>query len=398
MNAFKRPHTSANGNETSSSKKRKKRNKGKDRGDEGTQTPLRALPPLLSYGIELYEQTTPCTPPRLADELRRRDVVGELKEQLLRMCGKGKPTVRYPSLGFERWVLASSVLPPKEGSTADPLIPVHGVVEQGLEQDLIKVGYPRARAREIAQTMAEQALVLVGKQWGSPKCPERVDFKRSGDGVVLSCSDLKRKRLAFTLHDTVYKKLAILYHHSQGANKQSSEAKAACHLAMFKCCLRYDTLSGPGFQIAVNHSEFAQLGECVEVFASPFNCIGRVYGSAFADTDSCFGSLGSAFRWFGAAMEQCVRLEANPPFVPQVLEAFVDLIVETRASKGVLSVVVPVWKDAPYYKKLLGLGAKRTLSDEWIQPNPSALIVRKIPTPCELFTIQLQGDSVLSSP
>ena len=178
-----------------------------------------------------------------------------------------------------------------------------------------------------------------------------------------------------------------LYRHRTG-DEQSQESDDACHLAMLKCCMRYQSLSGPGFQIAINHDEFAKLGECVEVFASPFNCVGVVYGSAFVDTDACFGSLGSAFTWFSQAHSQAsLKLEANPPFIPQVLEAFVDLLASLSEKNGRLSVVVPVWKDAPYYDKLVQLGSKQSLTEEWVQPNQSGATTRKIPTPCELFTI-----------
>ena len=54
-----------------------------------------------------------------------------------------------------------------------------------------------------------------------------------------------------------------------------------------------------------------------ECFASPLNCYFGRYCSAFPDTDGCFGSLGSFFHF----RPREGSFEANPPFVPAVVEA-----------------------------------------------------------------------------
>jgi len=386
----------------SSKKKRRKRNRGKDRGDEikFEREPVHEIPPLWNYGSSLYEEVFKSrrpAPPSLADEFRRRDIIAQLRQKLLKLCGKGKATARYPSLAFERWLIASSVLEHPRGGAgpvaSDPLIPTHGIAEPGLVADLMKVGYDQGRAKDVAQTLANHALKTVQSHWGSASCSESAQAKFCDETGMyqLVCTDIIGKQYKVDMHPLMYKKFKKLYHPRNEAKDEKSK-EAAFNLSVLKCCLRYETLSGPGFQVSITHDIFRSLGECIELFASPFNCVGLVYGSAFADTDACFGSLGSCFDWFRRAKKKKFRLEANPPFVPQILEAFVDMLVSNVAKDGQLSVIVPVWTDAPFYLKLLALEndlpkKRKMLTDKWIQPSSSSLVHRKIPTSCELFTI-----------
>ena len=387
---------------SSSKKKRRKRNRGKDRGDEikFEREPLREIPALWNYGSSLYEEVYKSrgpVPPSLADEFRRRDIIAQLRQKLLKLCGKGKAAARYPSLAFERWLIASSVLQHPRGDpgpvVSDPLIPTHGVAEPGLVADLVKVGYDQGRAKDIAQTLANHALKTVRSHWGSASCSESAqsNFCDETGMYQLLCTDIMGKPYRVDIHPLMYNKFKKLYHPRNEAKDEKSN-EAAFNLSVLKCCLRYETLSGPGFQVSITHDIFRSLGECIELFASPFNCVGLTYGSAFADTDACFGSLGSAFDWFNKKVSKNFRLEANPPFVPQILEAFVDMLVSNVAKDGQLSVIIPVWTDAPFYSKLLALEndlpkKRKTLTDKWIQPSSTSLVHRKIPTSCELFTI-----------
>ena len=56
------------------------------------------------------------------------------------------------------------------------------------------------------------------------------------------------------------------------------------------------------------------LGVSMEMFASPFNCHFDQYCSAFVDTDSFFGSLGSFFDY----PLPPGSYELNPPFTEEV--------------------------------------------------------------------------------
>ena len=98
--------------------------------------------------------------------------------------------------------------------------------------------------------------------------------------------------------------------------------------ALFSLLLRYDSLGGDGFQAALNANAFGVLrrrfGVDFECFASPLNCRYDRFCSAFADVDAPFGSCGSFFDAFAlppAAPPPEGCYEANPPFVPALVEA-----------------------------------------------------------------------------
>jgi hypothetical protein len=87
--------------------------------------------------------------------------------------------------------------------------------------------------------------------------------------------------------------------------------------------VRYQTLSGHGYQAAVSEHVFdimkQYLHVSVECFASPLNCNLPLYYSLFPDTDAVFGSLGSFFDMFPSEGS----FQANPPFIPHVMNKMV---------------------------------------------------------------------------
>ncbi|CAM9219071.1 unnamed protein product, partial [Phaeothamnion confervicola] len=92
----------------------------------------------------------------------------------------------------------------------------------------------------------------------------------------------------------------------------------------------------------------------MECFASPFNCRWERYCSAFPDTDTAFGSLGSFFEFRPAAGS----FEVNPPFVPEVIvrtAAHIEaLLAAAKASPLSFVVVVPAWEATPGWRRLAG--------------------------------------------
>ncbi|CAG2172791.1 unnamed protein product, partial [Oppiella nova] len=92
---------------------------------------------------------------------------------------------------------------------------------------------------------------------------------------------------------------------------------------------------------SVLHKHFGVTFEC---FASPLNSYFRQYCSAFADTDSYFGSRGPILNFHPV----CGSFEANPPFCEELMESTVDHFDRLLAnSPEPLSfiVFVPEWRD-----------------------------------------------------
>ena len=130
-------------------------------------------------------------------------------------------------------------------------------------------------------------------------------------------------------------------------------------MKLFLCrvwCLlrRYQTFFGPNqYEGIMLHGALpSQVFECLnenfgvtmECFASPLNCYYKHYSSAFADTDSYFGSVGPILNFFPVKGS----FEANAPFAEELMEAMVDHFEKLLGqSKEPLSfiVFVPEWRD-----------------------------------------------------
>lgn len=92
-----------------------------------------------------------------------------------------------------------------------------------------------------------------------------------------------------------------------------------------------------------------ELGVQAEGFASPLNCYFATFCSAFPDTDSVFGSVGSFFDFWPPEGS----FEVGPPYTEEVMESMakhlLKLLETTRASGAPMSFVVfvPDWSDPP---------------------------------------------------
>ena len=122
-------------------------------------------------------------------------------------------------------------------------------------------------------------------------------------------------------------------------------------MAIYCCLSRYEALRGAGYQCAVPGIAFDAASKCglgttIECFASPLNCRYRRYCSAFPDIEHQFGSVGSFFDDNSFNPNEG-SFEANPPFVPETMDAMGDKIQRLLddPKRGPLSflVVIPAW-------------------------------------------------------
>ena len=346
-------------------KRRRERNTGSERKDA-----IEAAPSveLRDCGANLWKDGRVDESPTIAVELARYRLVQALRDDLLVLCGKGKAVAKYPSLAFERWLMCG------ERHAGDVVIPSgRGPEHETLVEDLKRVGYSAqesvAKADSLA-SMVRQRLPLEASH-----LPISAHLKRHGSDWKCSGG-----AISFTLHADVMTRLESLYR----GDRRKFET------AVFVLCLRYSCIAGPGFQAAtITPLE----SDAVELFASPFNCSGRVFGSRYRDTDSVFGSLGDAFEWFSRARENS-QFEANPPFVLPILQRTVELIVETPGPfKMVL--IVPKWENQPFYillRRSFPDARTEVLDNRWIQPakleNGKSAHLRVIPTDAVVWHIE----------
>eukprot|EP00606_Chrysophyceae_sp_TOSAG23-5_P000708 GSChrysophyteH2.ASY1.ANO1.48.1 assembled CDS len=94
-------------------------------------------------------------------------------------------------------------------------------------------------------------------------------------------------------------KLRAQYERASGRSLDTPEDEQEFLNRVFCLLARYQTIQGHGFQAAVAELAFGvlhkDLGVDLEVFASPLNSTFAYHCSAYPDTDSVFGSIGSFF-------------------------------------------------------------------------------------------------------
>nr|CAB3264703.1 phosphorylated CTD-interacting factor 1-like [Phallusia mammillata] len=126
------------------------------------------------------------------------------------------------------------------------------------------------------------------------------------------------------------------------------------HARMWCLLQRYHTFFGPNqYEGIMLHGSLPtavfkclneEFGVSMECFASPLNCYYKHYLSAFADTDSYFGSSGPVMQFFPVQGS----FEANPPFCEELMEAMVEHFEKLLAqSNSPLSFIIfiPEWRD-----------------------------------------------------
>lgn len=235
----------------------------------------------------------------------------------------------------------------------DPLIPHAGSDYSGLLEELLKAGAPKPAATRKCKDLTKESERLLRKF-------VQQDFSVGKKHVKVSSGEemyqLTYGNSSVKLSKAHYKKLLDLYERHQSVSVASRpQDKRAFENALFSLLLRYDSLDGGGFQAALNEECFDALLKhfaCkMECFASPLNCRYGRFCSAFLDTDSPFGSVGSFFEF--SPRSGC--FEANPPFIPKLIKRMADhMTALLEAADGPLAfiIIIPAWKDTPGWKQL----------------------------------------------
>ena len=317
---------------------------------------------------------------RAAVELRRFKLVKRMRHQVALKCG-ALGLSGPPLLMFERWV-ARAMLEGKRG-VPTPMFPALDA-GGGLACDLKRAGVALAAADAAAAELAAASAALAAKlegDGGSDSDEEarnaakarlaedrsaKVVADDAGPLLALKVNDAKPY---MTLSKAHAGKLRALYcRHSLGGAPLPPEGTpehAAFLGSVFAMLCRYEAMGGAGYQAALGETAFdvlkKRLGVGCEAFASPLNCRYGRFCSAFPDVDGAFGSLGSFFEF----RPQRGSFEMNPPFVPETLlkaaehaEALLDAA-EDAGGRLSFVVVVPAWRDVPFWAALEGSKHKR---------------------------------------
>lgn len=274
--------------------------------------------------VVLSERTArPPHTPHPRQELERCGRLDKLRALFNSLCRR-HGVRKAPFGAFERWHFCwlmhcsgagnDSLLPPIESPEAA------GEMAHVLQDELVKQRVVKHLAEEISHRMNEAAhsaaegLVEALDQ-------QRVDDDSKREAHFAVTIEPNERNLSvkcggetLKLNKEHYDKLKVLHsRYNTGASDRSF------HCDLFSMMLRYKTIRGGGFQAALGAAVFDRLKECfgakMEGFASPLNCRYDTYCSAFVDTDSPFGSLGSFFSF---APERG-SFQLNPPFVPEVI-------------------------------------------------------------------------------
>lgn len=332
-------------------------------------------------------------------ELARSRALGKLRHKLQDLCQEAGIAV-VPKLAFEKWrfsakwredmdyFLASTAGQlPKSGKKSkgakhkaalpgDPLIPYTGcqrtdaqLIDTTLVNDLVRAGAEEAVAKTISEALAMEAQTVSKEvqklkhqlESGRPvmtpaQLPALIAHKHSldiscaGNFVKLTFLGLQKLQLLYSQHaplcdeenlDGIFKEPEV-----------GSTTKASHFICRLFCLLlRYKIIQGHGFQAAAGPEVFRvlnkRLGVALECFASPLNSFYGRYCSAFPDVDSPFGSQGS----FWSFQPTSGSFQANPPFVPCIMDAMADrlesLLVSAEAKSAPLSfaVFIPGWQE-----------------------------------------------------
>ena len=161
--------------------------------------------------------------------------------------------------------------------------------------------------------------------------------------------------LSFKISHAHYQKLQILFDRNNPSSTSLTSHRDAFHSHLFSLLARYDMLEGAGLQSSLNGNVFDVLlnqFQCnMECFASPFNCRYERFCSAFPDTDTPFGSMGSFFNFKFESLTEGACFQANPPFVADFILAMQRrmegiLIREELKIPFMFIVFIPAWKES----------------------------------------------------
>ena len=275
--------------------------------------------------IVVSERTArPPASPHPRQELERCRRLEQLRALFTSLCRR-HGVRKAPFGAFERWHFCWLMQCGSAGN--DSLLPLIEDSEAGaemarvLQEDLVNHRVVKHLAEDLGHRMNEAA------QKAAQGLAEALDGQRVDDdarretqfGVTVEPNErnlsVKCAGETLKINQEHYDKLQTLY----SRHNKDSASQTAFHNALFSMMLRYKTIRGGGFQAALGAAVFDCMKECfgakMEGFASPLNCRYDTFCSAFVDTDSPFGSLGSFF----AFAPERGSFQLNPPFVPEVI-------------------------------------------------------------------------------
>lgn len=322
-----------------------------------------------NHNNDRKEQTKlPIVVPNLKLEMIRHTEVYKLSSFLLERV----PNLRMPA--FERWIMDSKMEEKsrKVGSDSDPILSFSYVQTSMACQNLIEEirealdgNESRLDAENIASQLCDRAnrsvrylnrLKSEEKGYLHRRCKILVEHDSLSVSLSLDRSkgknkgnkNMKRQPYVVKLNRAHYRKLHLMYrNHLAGYLVTRADdftgpiefykQEHTFHMFVFALLIRYSALSGGqllkdlrggGMQGALHDEVFdylaQELGVKIELFASPFNSFFSSYGSAFADLDRIFGSLGDFFNENNLLNNYIMKnggcYECNPPFSPILME------------------------------------------------------------------------------
>ena len=204
----------------------------------------------------------------------------------------------------------------------------------------------------------EVSISRKGRKRGIPK----VAVSSSSEGSTASTESLvvTHHGLSFKISQVHYRKLQILFDRNNWNNSSLGDHRDAFHCHLFSLLARYDMLEGAGLQSSLSGNVFDVLlkhFQCnMECFASPFNCRYESFCSAFPDTDSPFGSLGSFFNFNFESLTSGACFQANPPFAADFILAMqrrMEVILTKDLKIPLMFIVfVPAWIESKGWESL----------------------------------------------
>lgn len=270
--------------------------------------------------------------PNFDVELARHFQVEKISTFLL----KSAEDLKMPT--FERWIIDSKL---EEEKASDPVLPNADTTTDASQRLLTELAekLDPIQAEQVLQDVclqtssAMQELAVLHRRTAT-KCPlrkgDRIDVEDRNDDMMALLYRRKtwKKPYCIKLNVSHYNKLKSMFEGVHG--EISSKAMHAFNLVVMCLLLRYSSLSGGqllndlrggGMQGAIHPHVFSSLTRifgmpCVEAFASPLNAYYPQFGSAFADLDWHFGSVGD---FFDQRLTEEGCFEANPPFSPGLM-------------------------------------------------------------------------------
>eukprot|EP00927_Polykrikos_kofoidii_P072041 TRINITY_DN68211_c0_g1_i1.p1 TRINITY_DN68211_c0_g1~~TRINITY_DN68211_c0_g1_i1.p1 ORF type:complete len:796 (-),score=131.25 TRINITY_DN68211_c0_g1_i1:29-2239(-) len=346
---------------------------------------------------------------RVTAEVARTRAFEALRQRLLLECGaSGGGAPRYPSMAFERWWY-SAQYGAEVGATAEPLLPSAARPDDAtLLSDLAQVGFGADEAGQVATRLAKVATAAaasVPSPLATQVKPSKSSTCASPANVTVSRNESGNIELHWNptrddnRHGSVSSAHAVLTSEAFAKMRALHSLHARCgdpfEPAALVVAMRYRSLGGGGFQLALPSAAFRVLadefGVVAECFASPLNCYFGHYCSAFPDCDAPFGSLGSFFDF----KPRRGAFEANPPFAPTVLKRMREhMHVLLKEATGALSFIVAVanWDHAEVAALRTSPWARAHLivspdEQRWLEGSKARR------APVELLVLVLQNDA-----